>query len=654
MTINAFGAQLLTLPQIFENRLFTIPDFQRSYAWDDDQVKDLLKDIDYLMDDGTLRRHYTGTLVLSSADGPDGSEFLVVDGQQRLTTLVTVLRLLADHLPDGDRSAFDALYLRRGDLGADRAVLRLNSDTRLFFERVVIADGEIASEAPTLEAHARLFGARSVIQSWMGARIDAGTSVQQLRATLENELGFLVYAPAEDAETGIMFEVINNRGKKLSELEKVKNYLIYCCVKLSAPSLRADIEQDWSQILRHLNVARKTQASDEGAFLRYCLVVYFKLNKADNQSGYDELKKRFALESAGKDVDRRNAIIADMKAFVLFMKSAALWFARLYGQQHQGLDRPLIDLLEQSRGQDRQASIMPLFLALVIKHDGHGQPMLRLLEIVEKLNFRVYMARNIMRRNDSKQADLYAFAADYYHGELLEVVLLDKSLPPRVEITDEDHALEYRLVEFIVSFALDAKLEQSLRLEPGSNDNFYSWGGLRYFLMSYEQHLQPKKTIQIDKISMARSEGKPADYLSVEHRWALEYRNGAGENDRDVDDFERRRLGNFVLLELRLNIQGSDGSLEDKNTKYIDGKGEEPPTDLQQVRKMFKETRQALKDLEGLNRSKNYHLKLNRQINDRVEELLSAFALKRWSLKDYLGYKQLKVRAESGAGEDGA
>jgi hypothetical protein len=172
--------------------------------------------------------------------------------------------------------------------------------------------------------------------------------------------------------------------------------------------------------------------------------------------------------------------------------------------------------------------------------------------------------------------------------------------------------------------------------------------------MSYEQDLQPKKTIKIDKILMARREGKPADYLSVEHRWAVEYRNGAGENDREVDDFERRRLGNFVLLELRLNIQGSDGSLDDKYIKYIDGKGKEPPTDLQQVRQMFKETRRVLKELDGRNRSKNYYLELNRLINDRVEKSLSEFALRRWSLKNYLGYKQLKVRAESGAGEDGA
>ncbi|MBF4211755.1 DUF262 domain-containing protein, partial [Pseudomonas donghuensis] len=81
-----------------------------------------------------------------------------------------------------------------------------------------------------------------------------------------------------------------------SELEKVKNYLIYCCVKLSAASLRDSIDEDWSEILRALNIAGKTSAGEESAFLRYCLVVHFKLNKTDSQNGYEELKKRVNLD----------------------------------------------------------------------------------------------------------------------------------------------------------------------------------------------------------------------------------------------------------------------------------------------------------------------------------------------------------------------
>lgn len=643
-----FGAQLMCLPQIFQGRLFTVPDYQRAYAWDDRQVEELLKDLDHLLDDGVAQRHYTGTLVLSRLGGDaTDTEYHVVDGQQRLTTLVTVLRVLAEHLPEEDRPAFDSLYLRRGLLGSDRSVLRLNSDTRQLFERVIMAGGNPSNEPMTLEAHERLVRARKLVSTWMQSRIESGTPVEQLRSTIEQELGFLVYAPKEDTETGIMFEVINNRGKSLSELEKVKNYLIYCCAKLGAKTLRENVDQSWSDILRDLNVAKKTSPTDEGGFLRYCMVVHFKLNKTDSQYGYDELKKRVMLDVSMKDGQKKEAVLKEMAAFVNFMKLAALWYARLYGQRHAGVATDLVPVLEQIRGQDRHASIMPIFLALVIRNEGRGAVLLRLLELLERVNFRVYMTRNVTARNDTGQGDLYAYAAAYFHGNLLQSIPADERELRKSSLENEDQALEYRLVEFALWHAPDSLLATSLQLEKDSSDDFYKWGGLRYFLMNYEQELQPHKTIQIDKITMARSEGKSADYLSVEHRWAMENRNTEGENNRAIDQFEKRRLGNFTLLELRLNIQASNASLEEKFANYL-GKGDEPQTDLEQVRRMARDAKAVLKDMESWTRSKNYYMELHREINNRVEARLASFAAKRWSLKDYVGFAELKKRAESG------
>ena len=55
-------AKLITLPEIFSNRLFKIPDYQRGYAWGSEQVKALLSDIEQLFSNDHI--HYTGTLVI--------------------------------------------------------------------------------------------------------------------------------------------------------------------------------------------------------------------------------------------------------------------------------------------------------------------------------------------------------------------------------------------------------------------------------------------------------------------------------------------------------------------------------------------------------------------------------------------------------------
>lgn len=648
MTTEPFGAQLLALPDIFENRFFTIPDYQRGYAWEKKQVEDLLKDIDHLMNDGVTLRHYTGTLVLSRPDGVDEGEFHVVDGQQRLTTLVTLMRMLSEQLPAADRSAFATRYLRRGEVGSDRAVLRLNADTRLFYERVVLGDGNTANEPATLEAHERLLESRRLIGKWLAELLNSGVKVETIRTTVETELGFLVYAPKEDAETGIMFEVINNRGKALSELEKVKNYLIYCCVKLSAKTLRSSIDADWSGILRNLNTAKKTSPSDEGSFLRYCMAVYFKLNKTDSQYGYDELKKIVVIDAAMKDSELKKTTIERIAAFVRFLNAAALWYARLYGQQHKGLDSQLIPILNLLRAQEQQASIMPLFLALVIKSEGIGDSLVSLLRLLEILNFRVYMARNITARNDTGQGDLYYYASRYFHNELLADFSDEAKKLGKQTIESQEDALEYCLVKFVLWLSAEERFKNSFILEPESPNDFYGWGGLRYFLMNYEAKLQPNKTIPIEKILLSRKDGKPLDYLSVEHLWARENRNQEGENTREVDKFEKRRIGNFVLLELRLNIQGSNDCLELKIPRYVKGFDEEVPSDLEQVRRMAKDAKNVLKSIAQKTRRKNYFLELYRELNTRQEKRYTDFAEDRWSIAPFLGYKQLTKDAITG------
>jgi len=296
---------------------------------------------------------------------------------------------------------------------------------------------------------------------------------------------------------------------------------------------------------------------------------------------------------------------------------------------------------------------MPLFLALVIKLQGCGERLLTLLNLLEILNFRVYMARKMTARNDTGQGDLYYYASRYYHGELLSEFSDEEKKIGQEVIGDEEAALEYRLVQFISWNAPDTLFRESFSLQNDSPDDFYKWGGLRYFLMNYEAKLQPNKTIQIDKITLSRSEGKSADYLSVEHLWAIENRNVVGENDRKVDRYEKRRLGNFVLLELRLNIQGQNDWIADKLPRYIKGRDDEPPSDLEQVRKMARNAKGILKEMGDWTRSKNYFLEVHRKLNSIQENQFVDFAKNRWSIANYLGYKKLlkEYLAETSEGE---
>ena len=86
----------VSLQDLFHDRIFRVPDYQRGYAWEEQQVREFLDDLELLSPSG---RHYTGTIILHPQPkdeymDSEGNSYVgnhVVDGQQRLTTIVLLL-----------------------------------------------------------------------------------------------------------------------------------------------------------------------------------------------------------------------------------------------------------------------------------------------------------------------------------------------------------------------------------------------------------------------------------------------------------------------------------------------------------------------------------------------------------------------------------
>jgi uncharacterized protein with ParB-like and HNH nuclease domain len=94
--------QLKQLQDVFLRSAFVVPDYQRGYAWSDEHREDLLSDLRDLDALSIERMHYTGTLVLHRGRhapkqllGKTIDVLDVVDGQQRLTSLMILLSVIA-------------------------------------------------------------------------------------------------------------------------------------------------------------------------------------------------------------------------------------------------------------------------------------------------------------------------------------------------------------------------------------------------------------------------------------------------------------------------------------------------------------------------------------------------------------------------------
>ena len=105
--------ELKSLTEIFSNRFYRIPDYQRGYAWGDDQLKDFWDDLIRVLNKPGLI-HYTGMLTVERIDQKivendsawedekpyfkrNMEAYYVIDGQQRLTTSIILISVLLDY-----------------------------------------------------------------------------------------------------------------------------------------------------------------------------------------------------------------------------------------------------------------------------------------------------------------------------------------------------------------------------------------------------------------------------------------------------------------------------------------------------------------------------------------------------------------------------
>lgn len=99
MAIQKIQSEDCSVASLFQS-FYAVPDYQREYVWDTDQVEQLLKDVREEMGDGPAQdapEYFIGSIVV--CPGRDGVLDLI-DGQQRMTTLYITLCAIRDRFAE--------------------------------------------------------------------------------------------------------------------------------------------------------------------------------------------------------------------------------------------------------------------------------------------------------------------------------------------------------------------------------------------------------------------------------------------------------------------------------------------------------------------------------------------------------------------------
>lgn len=246
--------------EIFQNRIFRIPDYQRGYAWEDKHRQAFWDDLELLRQIGKGTHHYTGLIALEILGQEQASKMLpdqdawllsgntslclVVDGQQRLTTLSIFLHeLLRRHselapaVPAAlnattTRGEAESRYIRKENRlvpGCYGYIFGYANNPELdkYFRSVILDDaGQVSSGAHT-SAYARQLNSA---KQFFREKFESFTSPAELAdwfELVESRLLFNVFEVKDEFDVCLTFEAMNNRGKALSDLEKLKSRVLY-------------------------------------------------------------------------------------------------------------------------------------------------------------------------------------------------------------------------------------------------------------------------------------------------------------------------------------------------------------------------------------------------------------------------------------------
>mgnify|MGYP002623145316 FL=1 len=625
------------LDSLFKEKLFRIPDYQRGYAWGREQLDAFWEDLVNLPNG---RSHYTGVLTLKEVPTrevhEDSKEFWlvddhsyklyhIVDGQQRLTTFTLFLQAFIEllrELPDNEGLADDEIYLT--DTLSIAAV-----ESKFLFEMKPAGEAVrtykfgYTVDNPSYEyMRYRILGETgggSVFETFYTLNLSNGkryfkeqlrachseegiNGLQNLYRTLTKCFLFNEYIIKDEFDVFVAFETMNNRGKSLSDLELLKNRLIYLTTLYTDeeldPAERKDlrdlINDAWKEVYFQLG-RNKSKPLNDDDFLRAHWMMYFKYSR---QTGRDyikflleeqftpqrvhrKVKKNVELEEAEEqtseadlDTDEDNGLddseaaepikVAELQPneirdYVKSLKASSVhWFRTFYPEMADELTRKQTEWIQRLKRLG-MAYFRPLLMAILKNVDDPTQ-CVHILKEIERFVFVVFRLTQTRSNYRSSEFSNAVRAIDRGDMDLAE---LNERLRNRMSFTftDEGH---FASDDFYL--LLQKKFENA--------QGYYGWTGLRYFLYEYELSLLLKSRQK--KVAWSDLQKTPKDKISIEHiypqsepkEWKPAFK-GISKSERAA---YRNSIGNLLLLSSAINSSlQNDAFADKKKPKYRDG-----------------------------------------------------------------------------------
>lgn len=619
-------AKLLSLAELYENKLFRIPDYQRGYAWKKEQLKDFWDDLINLHNG---RYHYTGLLSLKEIKGNQLDSlnedrwlteigfkaFHIVDGQQRITTFSILLNEIISFvikLPANNGKFENEIVLnyqtikslREKYISKKRPPNNLittylfgyennNHSAKYLIHKVFNEPfSETIHETYYTQnlRYAKDFFNRSITELYEAEGI---FGLEKLFIKLTNQMKFNLHEIDDEYDVFVAFETMNNRGKRLTNLELLKNRLIYLTTlyddveidEKDKSDLRKKINGAWKEVYYQLGRNKDAPLIDD-EFLNAHRTIYFGysrkkgndyikflLNKFSSKNIFE--KQSLDIEEYSQDVledeefeeenDNGDEVIiltsklqpVEISDYVNSLKDLAkYWFFTYFPSESSLSDQEKLWIEKLNR--IGIAYFRPLVaVALSKKQANSDYDVLELLQAIERYIFICFRIGGY--QSSYKSSEIYGRTKDLYYDK----VTISELAGVINDYSEQDK--EYALDNFMIN--MDKRFSQGT--------GFYGWRDLRYLLFEYEYSIA--ETTGINKLDWAPFAKPGKDKVSIEHILPQKPTKWYWQNQfRDYSENEKNTLsaslGNLLALSQSVNSSLQNDSFEEKKNPTRKGR----------------------------------------------------------------------------------
>ena len=636
--------ELESLKSIFKDRIFKIPDYQRGYAWTTRQLKDFWEDVVNLPSD---RFHYTGLLSLKKVERTVWQSwnderwlledrgykpFHIVDGQQRLTTFVIFIQAISELLraiPENKDKKDEDIYLGSFSLKAIKEEYlvvqkppqfiintykfsyEIDNPSFKFLKYRILKERNIGTIQETFYTlnleNAKNFFAENLKNYFEQYGL---SEIETLFKKLTQNLMFNLYEISDDFDVFVAFETMNNRGKKLSNLELLKNRLIYLTTLYDEKELKPDdrfslrekINDAWKEVYYQLGRNKQNPLNDDD-FLTAHWIMYFQYTrekgddyirflleqkftpqniyaktevKLSSIQEFEEVREDEETDQEEVEETEEDEVIVlrsklspkEIEEYVNSLKSAAVhWY-----NTHNPINNH--DLTNQeSLWIDRLNRIgiiyfRPLVTVSFLSKEIDSKKRVQLFKAIERfifITFRLSRAFSTYRNSE------FYRAARHLRNNELTIEDIIANLEQRMDYcfyTPEDSKQTFFDYTYFHKF-----IEKKFKNGGG----FYNWNGLRYFLYEYEMDkVRQRGSQKIDWKLFVKGE---KDKVSIEHiypqtpdnkRWKESFK----EYKKADQKYFQGTLGNLLPLSQSINSSLQNDCFNDKKNPKYDSKKE--------------------------------------------------------------------------------